>query len=322
MIKREKILAVLIALSTLPGNQTFAQDAANKKILWTADWNSNGKFIAIGGNLDTLKIYSAKDLQLYKSYPVKNTITCVKWHPFKNMLAVGTQLPGDSARIFNFDTDKIIKLKGISPDGARGIDWNYTGDFLAVADNDGQISIFDINGVSIRTIKHENTKSITSIDWHPGKNIFTTVGDKIRIFDIDGILLKTITHRQENVLLLCVAWHNSGDYFVTGDYGDNQNDYNPLLQFWNANGDLLKSISVSKGAYRNLSWNSKGNKLATASDALRIWDKGGNLISEGKSNDQLWGVSWNKRGNRIITSSQEHHVTLWNNNAEKILTRE
>ncbi len=322
MIKREKLLALVVFLFIILNNPIFSQDAANKKILWTADWSSNGEYIAIGGNMDTLKIYSAKDLQRSKSYLIKNTITSVKWHPFKNILAVGTQFSGDSVRIFNFDTDKIIKLKGISPDGVRGIDWNYTGDFLAVADNDAQISIFDINGNAIRTIKHENTKSITSIDWHPGKNIFTTVGDKIRIFDVDGTLLKTVKHRQEDVLLLSVAWHNSGDYFVTGDYGDNQYDYKPLLQFWNANGDLLKSISVGIGAYRNLSWNSKGNKLATASDALRIWDKQGSLISEGNSKDQLWGVSWNKKGNRIVTSSQEQHITIWDNKADIILTRE
>ncbi len=322
MTKREKLLIVFIVLLTFFDNQIFSQDTVNKKILWTTDWSSNGKYIAIGGNLDTLKIYSAKDLQLHKTYPTKNTITCVKWHPFKNILAVGTQLSGDKVRIFNFDTGKIIELKGISPDGARGIDWNYTGDFLAVADNDGQISIFDIDGNLIRTIKHENTKSITSIDWHPKKNIFITVGDKIRIFDVDGTLLKTITHRQEEVLLLCVAWHNSGDFFVTGDYGDNQNDYKPLLQFWNEKGELLKSINISKGEYRNLCWNSKGNRLASASDALRIWDKEGNLISVGNSKDYLWGVSWNKKGSRIVTSSTEQRIILWDNKAKKILIKE
>lgn len=322
MTKGEKLLTVFIVLLTFLDNRAFSQDTANKKILWSTDWSSNGKYIAIGGNIDTLKIYSAKDLQLYKSYPTKNTITCIKWHPFKNILAVGTQLSGDKVRIFNFETDKIIELEGISPDGARGIDWNYTGDFLAVADNDGQISIFDIDGNLIRTIKHENTKSITSIDWHPKKNIFITVGDKIRIFDIDGTLLKTIKHRQEDVLLLCVAWHNSGDFFVTGDYGDYQNDYKPLLQFWNTNGDLLKSLSISKGEYRNLSWNSKGNRLVTASDALRIWDKEGNLISVGNSKDNLWGVSWNKKGNRIVTSSAVQRIVLWDNKAKIILIRE
>jgi WD40 repeat protein len=76
------------------------------------------------------------------------------------------------------------------------------------------------------------------------------------------------------------------------------------------------------GEYRNLMWNPKGNKLATASDALRIWDTKGKLISEGYSKDYLWGVSWNEQGNRIITSSTEQRIIIWNSKAERIRTIE
>ncbi|HKO76250.1 MAG TPA: hypothetical protein VJU52_03485, partial [Flavobacterium sp.] len=146
------------------------------------------------------------------------------------------------------------------------------------------------------------------------------VSDKIRLFDIEGNLLKSIKHRTEEVMLLSVAWHTSGSFFVTGDYGDEKDK--SLLQYWDEQGQLLKSIDISKGEYRNLDWNSKGNRLATASDALRIWDTNGNLISEGSSKDYLWGVSWNKNGNRIITSSMEQRIILWNSEAERILTLE
>lgn len=121
-------------------------------------------------------------------------------------------------------------------------------------------------------------------------------------------------------MLLSVAWHNSGDFFVTGDYGDDKDK--SLLQYWNEQGELIKSIDISKGEYRNLAWNPKGNKLASASDALRIWDTKGNIISIGNSKDYLWGVSWNKKGNRIITSSLEQRIILWNKKAKRIITIE
>jgi WD40 repeat protein len=226
----------------------------------------------------------------------------------------------DKSSIINLETNEKIELKEISPDGARGIDWNYTGEYLAVADNDGQILIYNIKGELIKKFNNQNTKSITAIDWHPKKNILTTVTDKIRFFDIEGNLLKSIKHRPEEVLLLSIAWHKSGSFFVTGDYGDEKDK--SLLQYWNEQGELIKSIDISKGEYRNLMWNPKGNKLATASDALRIWDNKGNLILEGNSKDYLWGVSWNKQGNRIITSSMEQRIILWNNKAERILTIE
>ena len=321
MIKNNKILALFLFMVAL-SNQAFAQDSKEREILWTADWSSNGKFIAVGGNVDSLRIYYESNLKPYKSLPLKNTITRVKYHPTKNIIAVTTQISGDKSSIINLETNDKIELNGISEEGARGVDWNHTGEYLAVADNEGKISIFDIDGNLIRQIKHDNSKSITSIAWHPKKDIFITVGDKIRMYDLNGELLETIVHRKEETLLLCVSWHKSGDFFVTGDYGDNQNNYKPLLQFWNSKGELLKSISSSIGEYRNLAWNPKGDRLATASDALRIWSKEGTLLYEGVSKDYLWGVSWNKKGKRLVTSSTEQIVTIWNNRARKLCSDE
>ncbi|RKR11866.1 anaphase-promoting complex subunit 4 [Flavobacterium sp. 90] len=320
MVNRIKILTIINFLTIILCNQTFAQNSITKEILWTTDWSPNGKFIAIGGNIDTLKIYNEKDLKPFKSFHIKNTITRIKWHPSKNIIAVATQMSGDKSSIINLDTDEKIELNGISPDGARGIDWNNTGEYLAVGDNDGQILIYNTKGELIKKFNNENTKGIMAIDWHPQKNILITVTDKIRFYDIEGHLLKSIKHRQEEVMLLSIAWHKSGTFFVTGDYGDEKDK--SLLQYWDENGKLLKSIDISKAEYRNLTWNSKGSRLATASDALRIWDTNGKLVSEGNSKDYLWGVSWNKQGNKIITSSMEQNIILWNNKAERILAIE
>ena len=322
MTRQIKILTILNCLIVIFFSQTFAQNTLIKEILWTTDWSPNGKYIAIGGNVDTLKIYSEGYLKPYKSLPMKNTITRIKWNPAKNIIAVSTQNSEDKTSIINLDNNEKTELNGISLEGARGIDWNYTGEYLAVADNDGQILIYNIKGELIRKFVNQSnsTKSITAIDWHPKKNILTTVTDKIRFYDIEGNLLKSIKHRPEDVMLLSVAWHNSGDFFVTGDYGDEKDK--SLLQYWNEKGELLISIDISKGEYRNLSWNPKGNRLASASDALRIWDTKGNLISEGNSKDYLWGVSWNEQGTRIITSSLEQRIILWNKKAKRIMTIE
>lgn len=320
MTKRNKLVAIINFLILCLFHQTFGQNALEKNILWTTDWSPNGKYIAIGGNVDTLKIYNKENLKIHKSIPVKNTITRIKWHPSINIIAVTTQMSGENSFIFNLETNEKIELNGLSTDGARGIDWNYTGEYLAIGDNDGQLLIYDIKGELIRKFVNENTKSITAIDWHPKKNIIATVTDKIRLFDIDGNLLKSIRHRKEDVLLLSIAWHKTGDFFVTGDYGDEKDK--SLLQYWNEQGELFKTIDISKGEYRNLAWNPKGDRLASASDALRIWDTKGNLISEGNSKDYLWGVSWNENGNRIITSSMEQRIILWNKKLKRIMTIE
>ncbi len=244
-------------------SQTYAQDTMIRQILWTADWSPNGKYIAIGGNLDTLQLYQSKKpatLQIHSDGQYHHLCQMASYS--KCARSRDTNVKGQGLFVVFLIRAKKIELLGISTDGARGIDWNFNGEYLAVADNDGQIAIFDVNGHLVSKINHENTKGITGIDWHPTKNIFITVGDKIRIFDIEGTLLKTIMHRKEATLLLSVAWHPSGSFFATGDYGDDQKcRYQSLLQFWTANGDLIMTNDTSKGEYRNLRWNHKGTNL-------------------------------------------------------------
>jgi hypothetical protein len=79
-------------------NHSIAQNG--KEILWTTDWSPNGKLIAIGGNIDSLNVYNS-DLKPYKSFPVKNTITRVKWHPSKNIIAVATQMSSEKSFLLN-----------------------------------------------------------------------------------------------------------------------------------------------------------------------------------------------------------------------------
>lgn len=306
-----------VFLCLLLSKITYSQTLKERQILWTADWSPDGKFIAVAGNTDTLKIINGKDLKVIKTFFISKTITRVKWHPKKYLLAVTTQMSESHSCIINLETSERIDLLGISMDGARGIDWNTKGDYLAVADNDGQILIFNIKGDLIKKFNSENSKSITAIEWHPKLNILTCVGDKIRFYDMQGTLLKVINHRPEDVLILSIAWHKSGDFFVTGDYGDDK--VKSLLQIWTKQGELIKSIDISKGEYRNLAWNSKGSRMASASDKLRIWDCRGNLISEGKSTDYLWGVTWDKMGRRVLTSSLDKHVVLWDNNAKLLI---
>lgn len=312
MLVFARISVIVTLLITL---MTSAQ-TAGKEILWTADWSPNGKYIAFGGNTDTLKIVGAKHYEPWRSIPLKNTITNVKWHPNKNWIAVATQMSADASRIVDLDAGTSFLLSGISPDGARGLDWNYTGDYLAVGDNDGQILIYDATGKLLHSFHNDSKKSITALAWHPSENRLIVVSEKINMFDFDGKLILSLKHRPEEVLLLCVAWHPSGKFFVTGDYGDARDK--SMLQYWDEKGKLLQQHIVSKAEIRNLRWNDKGSRLATASDALRIWDTDGNLLYEGLSEDYLWGVSWNGKGKRIVTSSMEQRVAIWDSKARRL----
>ena len=284
-------------------------------LLWTADWSADDKRFAVGGDDSLLKIYDGKNLKPLKAYHLKSMIRQVSWHPEKNVLAIATN--DDEVSILNTETEKFIKLKGITT-GARGIDWNFNGQLLATADNDGLVKIWDATGNLLRTIKKEDNNSYFSISWHPSKNIIAVSGDDIRLMDTLGVTLKVIKHRKENTGILTICWHPSGDFFATGDYGHEKEGVKSIIQFWKPDGTLTKTLYGSKAEYRNIRWNKTGTLLASASDALRIWNANGKLLFTGKSKDLLWGLDWNSKSEKIITTSISGKIKIWNANAKLI----
>ncbi len=81
--------------------------------------------------------------------------------------------------------------------GSRALAWNHTGTLLAVGDYNGTLQIYSKEGKLLKSIMKDNSKTYLSIDWHPKKNILLTGSDKIRIFDTSGSLLQSIKHRTE-----------------------------------------------------------------------------------------------------------------------------
>jgi WD40 repeat protein len=305
-------LALMLSVTVAHGQQNDIS-----KILWTANWSHDNQYIAVGGVDKKIMIFSGKSFELLKVLESKTEIQRMSWHPYVNLLAVAAI--GEGSKIVDIEKDSIIHMKGANANGTRAMAWNYKGDLLANADYEGEITIWNRRGELIRTIKKENTISNVAIDWHPSKNEFIVLSDEfVRIYNSKGKLLNKFKHRNENVLMLCVQWHPSGNVFVIGDYGDSDKGYKPLLQYWKSDGTLMKALNISKSEYRNISWTKHGDKLATASDALRIWTKNGELIAEGLSEDNLWGVDWSPDGKLIVTSSFDGYIKIWDSNANLI----
>jgi WD40 repeat protein len=285
--------------------------------LWTANWNPHGEQIVAGGTQDTLRIFSSTDYKLSKNYRIDGTITKSKWHPYNDKLAIAMQGGKSKSLIFDLEKDKRIELDSLDGFGARAIGWNNSGDLLAVGDYSGFLTIYNTEGEILKRIDLEQ-RGLIGLDWHPNKNLITIVGDRIALYDFDNDTTISIQPRNEEVLMLCVAWHPSGDFFVTGDYGDFEKNYPPLLQYWTSKGEKIKSIEKSKAEYRNLKWSNDGKLLATASDYVRLWTKEGKLMNEQKSENLLWGIDWNNDDSQIVTTDEVGRVIIWNRELEKV----
>ncbi|UJH68978.1 WD40 repeat domain-containing protein [Allomuricauda sp. SCSIO 65647] len=290
----------------------------NNETLWTIAWSPDAKYLATGGDHDELKIFETKTFKLIKTFPVKGVqLSRIKWHPTKNMLAVITQSKTFKAKILHIEEGKWTDLEGLKS-GFRALDWNSDGNLLAVSELEDSVSIFSANGAFVSRFKAD-PKGVAGLDWHPFGDILVTVGTHIGVYTKNGDTLNTFQPRTVETFMLCVEWHPSGDFFAIGDYGDLENAENKLVQFWNSEGKKLNEIHGSLAEYRNIRWNHSGEKLATASDALRIWSKEAKPIAESKSTDDyLWGVDWSPDGKFIVTSSSEGKIAIWNENAKLV----
>lgn len=290
---------------------------------WSADWSSDGEFIAVGGADSLLRIYNNADLSLLKTYSMKTWIHVIKWNPDNVNLAVATL--DKEVQLINVETDSIIVL--FSDGGSRAIGWNHDGTLLAVGDLEGGVTVWSQKGIEIGRYEPNYEPdavgtSYLGLDWHPTKNVFVALNFKIRLFDAVATELIVMDHVNPEAIMLCVDWHPSGDYFVIGDYGHNWEGENvpSLLHFWSHDGKWIKSLHGSKAEYRNLAWNQNGTLLATASDVLRIWATDGNIlhISESDSTNYLWGVCWSPSGEKLVTASRFKTVALWDKSAKLI----
>ncbi len=283
---------------------------------WTADWSPDGKYIAVGGVDSLLRIYT-RNLKLYRSFPMKSWIHVVKWNPKEPLLAIATL--DKYVHLLDLETGKLLQLK--KGGGSRAIGWNHDGKRLAVGDLDGDIQVWNTIGVLLSHIDkrydpNQPGSAFLGLDWHPEKNIFVAVNFRVNLLDSAGHMLEMMEHPNPKAIMLCIAWHPSGSFFVIGDYGYNWEGENipSLLHFWSPDGTLIRSVPGSIGEYRNIDWNQEGTMLATASDVLRIWDKDGVLLhaSQPDGLNYLWGISWSPDGKKIVTSSRYKTISLWN----------
>ncbi len=291
------------------------QKTERPSAIWSTEWSPDGKYIAIGGDDQILWILDGNHFKLLMKYDLQAMIKCLSWHPTENLIAIATV---KGVQLFDLQSKKLTELKEIKT-GGRAIDWNHTGDMLALGDGAGIIQIIDKGGNVIRSIPKHNNHSYTTLDWHPSKNILVTGSDEILIFDTYGKQLSFIAHRKENTLLLTVQWHPSGDFFAAGDYGHEQEGIPTLLQFWKMDGTLLQQQFGHHKEIRKLAWNKDGTTLATASNGLRFWTKDGKLLNESVQDEVLWGLSWDEQGNRLVSGKFENgQVQIWSTKGKVI----
>lgn len=295
-------LTLAILSASLFACKTPLQEYDFETILWTAAWSPNGQYVASGGNSEVLTIWTSDTWKVAEQHSFPQTITNTAWHPTQPKLAVTLHLTSETSVIIDMENKKKTALPGLSPEGARAAAWSPDGQWLAVGDNEGYLSLYAPEGTLERQVKVD-PKAIIGLSWHPEGLKIATVGSKLGFFNLETEAVQTIAHRDTPVLMLSIAWHPSGDFLALGDYGDYEQKLPPLLQFRKPNGALIKSIKKSRAEYRNLSWSPDGKTLATASDGVRLWSVEGKMLNHTLKDQYLWGLDWSTNGQQLVVTT-------------------
>ena len=299
-------------------------------ILWAAQWNQDGSAFAVGGE-HTLWIYDTDTLgrdSLLEGHDARPatedipyaSVTHIEWHPSRDLIAVSSQGVGINA-IYEPSTGGRIILPPLEDNSGRGVAWSPSGDRLAVSSpGDGHLRIYDAAGTLLHDVpRFGDARGLTGVAWSPTGDRIVTIGSRITLHDERGTPLRQILHRpgaeDGRHLLLSAAWHPSGDFFVVGDYGTDNDD--PVLQFWTRDGEPIRSTTLEGDReLRNIAWAPDGTRFATSSSRLAIWSEAGDLLASTGAPDLLWGVSWHPHSDTILTSDIVGRITLWSDQAE------
>lgn len=283
---------------------------------WTVSWSHDDRFAAIGNSGGELSIYETKNWKKIKSWHFRQTtISKTAWNPRYPILAVAAfsqeKEPG-IIQLYDAANNEVIRYLPDTLFG-RGVSWSPTGEEVAFAGRKGRISLFTKSGQFRKTLSFENEGSLFDIDWHPAQNLLLAVEEDIFIIDTDrDSLVARYDDGSVNKGILCCAWHPSGQFFVTGDYGHENEGAEPsYLKYWNNNGQLQKRIKESRSEYRNVKWRKDGKYLAAAADVLLLLNEKGELIRKTRfDNNNLWGVGWNNKGDKILSGGHPGHIRI------------
>ena len=308
-----------------------ARTTADDRILWAAKWNHDGSQFAIGG-IRTFWVFDSKTFEKRSLLPTTTrgfsddndmpyfALTHIAWHPGGNRLAVSSQGRNVNG-IYDVSSGERMALTTSADEFGRGVSWSPDGSRVAFTSDD-RLLISKSDGTLIHDIpRYQDAKGLTGVAWSPKGDRMVTIGGRITLHDAQGRPIKQKTHRPEAEedlqLLLGVAWNPSGEFFVVSDYGTEVDD--PVLQFWSADAELMKSITLKGDAeIRNVEWNREGSRLASASSKLQIWNQEGELEFAAEAPDLLWGVDWHPSGDQILTSGIDGRVTIWNSTAQVV----
>nr|WP_226895086.1 serine/threonine-protein kinase [Luteolibacter marinus] len=200
--------------------------------------------------------------------------TAVSYSPTQKVLAANLRKRsdhrGDIAGLLLVGPDSAEPVQVNEGTSATALDWDPSGRFLAVGEDNGSVWVFDRSTASqaFRTTGHHDDSKVTRVEWSRDGSMFATgcLGSEIRLWD----------GRQGTMFCKHKAWAGRFCFSPDGSF------LGPIVRL-----DKIKTLEVlqSKVCHRSgghrrtdginaAAWSTKAVVLATAAtDGVRLWNR-------------------------------------------------
>jgi WD40 repeat protein len=182
--------------------------------------------------------------------------------------------------------------------GSWSVAWNASGTRLAVAEPNGNISIYDLEGILINNFSAHD-KRVHALDWNPVNDVLASAGwdGFLRLWEVEtGNLINEINLWGSAVRL---AWHPDGHFLATAT--------SDTLSIWDTSSYQL--ITSAGASVLDIDWRSDGSDFAAA-------PIGGVVIA--KMSDEGFDVSRFRIENSLVRMRAES--VAWNHDETQLVT--
>ncbi len=256
-------------------------------------WHPSKYLLAVGRNDtalgDELFTFSfvpgTNELMQLRSDEIGNRIKAVAWHPTGDYLAVGGVSNSAEIIIYPVDANGILDTAGRYVEnitggsqnvGTEALDWDKTGNYLAVGYDTGphlEIYTFTPSPLGLTLNASQSANSIDGLDWNPTFSwIFSAgvagAGENIRVYAHDNVAgsITKLVGESLGAASKSNDWHPNGDCLAVGN--DKVGSI-ASLRTYNFNKDVPSFTEATKADFSQnvgaVRWAPNGTYLAKGS---------------------------------------------------------